>query len=78
MSALFPETLVAGLTGNEVEFAKKLVAKMLELERSVLLLRDRKSEMLKEEYWQQLEILLVDLARTTRQFRSFTANKTSD
>ena len=78
LSALFPETLVAGLTGNEVEFVKKLAAKMLELERSVLLLRDRKSEMLKEAYWQQLEILLVDLARTTRQFRSFTAKKTSD
>lgn len=76
LSALLPERLAARLSSHELESAKKLVAKMLELERTVLLLRNRKSEMLKEEYWQQLEILLVDLARTTRQFRSFTAKKT--
>ena len=78
LTALLPETLIAQLTSREVEIAKKLMARMLELERSVLLLRNRKSEMLKAEYWQQLEILLIDLARTTRQFRLFNAKKTWD
>ena len=41
---------------------------MQDLERSVFILRGRKAEFLEDDYWQQLEVLLVDLARATGQF----------
>ncbi|MGI9250687.1 MAG: hypothetical protein ACR2PR_05780 [Pseudohongiellaceae bacterium] len=48
--------------------ALTLKAKMQELERDVFILRSRKSEFLEADYWQQMETLLVNLARTTNQF----------
>ena len=78
LTTFLPVMQAAKLTNEDGNIARNLMAKMLELERSVLLLRNRKSEMLKEEYWQQLEILLIALARATRQFRSFNAKKTWD
>lgn len=55
--------------GEESETARLLMAQMLDLERSVLLLRSRKTEMLAKDYKQQLEPLLIALARTTRKLR---------
>lgn len=47
---------------------RRLRTRMQELEREVVLLRGRKSDYLESEYWQRMETLLVDLARTTRRF----------
>ena len=61
------DTLVddtAGLSPGALE----LKGRMQELERSVFILRGRKAEYLEADYWQQMEQLLVDLARTTGQF----------
>jgi len=41
---------------------------MQSLEREVLLLRGRKAEFLEDDYWMRLEVLLMDLARTTEDF----------
>ena len=48
--------------------AVELKGRMQEIERSVFILRGRKAEFLEADYWQQLQELLVDLARTTGQF----------
>lgn len=48
--------------------AAVLAARMEALEREVFLLRGRKGEFLEDEYWQQMQVLLVDLAQTTEQF----------
>ena len=47
-----------------------LKSRMQDLERSVIMLRARKAEYLEAEYWQQMEDLLVDLARSTARFNS--------
>jgi hypothetical protein len=41
---------------------------MQRIERSVFILRGRKADFLEADYWQQMEELLVDLARTTGRF----------
>ncbi len=56
--------------GPASEALRRLTAEAQELERSVVLLRNRKSEMAEKDYWQQMEPLLIDLARTTRQLKS--------
>ena len=53
-----------GMSARAVE----LKGRMQEIERSVFILRGRKAEFLEADYWQQLQELLVDLARTTGQF----------
>lgn len=55
--------------GVDAERVRQLTAKIRELERSVFLLRNRKSEMLPEVYQSELETLLIDLARTSRKLR---------
>ena len=45
-----------------------LKRRMQTLERSVLLLRGRKADYLEDDYWTQLETLLIDLAKTTEEF----------
>ena len=45
-----------------------LKRRMESLEREVLLLRGRKAEFLEDDYWMRLEVLLMDLARTTEDF----------
>lgn len=66
---LLTQTLPKNLPRTVAKKIKALTAKMLELERSVLLLRNEKAERLETEYRQQLEVLLIELARTTRQLR---------
>ena len=61
------DTLEDDTTGLSAQ-ALALKSRMQELERSVFILRSRKAEYLEADYWQQMEGLLVDLARTTGQF----------
>ena len=57
----------AGETGlSAIRLALK--RRMQTLERSVLLLRGRKADYLEDDYWTQLETLLIDLAKTTEEF----------
>ncbi|MEX0964139.1 MAG: hypothetical protein WDZ52_08905 [Pseudohongiellaceae bacterium] len=56
-----------GLTAEAI----RLKSRMQELERSVFILRGRKAEFLAADYWQQMEVLLVDLARATGQFNDY-------
>lgn len=53
-------------TGSVVSM--DLRTKMYRLERTIILLRNRKLEFEEDDYYQQLESLLIDLARTTRAF----------
>ncbi len=50
------------------EEAIRLKSRMQDLERSVFILRGRRAEFLEADYWQQMEVLLIDLARATGQF----------
>jgi hypothetical protein len=61
------DNLVDDTVGLSAE-AIRLKSSMQDLERSVFILRGRKAEFLEDDYWQQLEVLLVDLARATGQF----------
>jgi hypothetical protein len=56
-------------TTGEPGVRRALHAKIRELERSVFLLRHRKAEMPGEAYRQDMERLLIELARTSRQLR---------
>lgn len=60
-------------SGAASETLRRLTAEAQKLERAVVLLRNRKSEMSEKDYWQQMEPLLIDLARTTRQLKSLRA-----
>lgn len=48
--------------------APAMLAEIQSLERQVILLRNRKRNYLEEEYWRQMERLLIDLARTTEAY----------
>ena len=61
------DNLVDSTAGLSAE-AIQLKSRLQDLERSVFILRGRKVEFLEEDYWQQMEELLVDLARATAQF----------
>lgn len=52
--------------------ARQLKGRMQELERSVFILRSSKADYLEADYWQQMEQLLIELARTTGQFNAQT------
>ena len=56
---------VANGTENLSGEALELKTRMQQLERSVFILRGRKSDYLEQDYWRRMEELLVDLARTT-------------
>jgi len=63
------DNLVDDTAGLSAE-AIGLKSSMQDLERSVFILRGRKVEFLEADYWQQMEELLVDLARGTEQFNA--------
>ncbi len=50
--------------------ARQFKSQMQELERSVFILRGRKTDYLEADYWQQMEQLLIELARTTEQYHA--------
>lgn len=54
----------AGLSAEAIH----LKSRMQDMERSVFILRGRKAEFLEDDYWRQMEALLVGLARATAQF----------
>ncbi|MCB1670100.1 MAG: caspase family protein [Pseudomonadales bacterium] len=54
--------------------ALALKAQVQELEREVFLLRGRKADFLADDYWAQMEQLLIDLARTTGQYHEYLEN----
>jgi hypothetical protein len=55
--------------GVDVLLVNNLTAKIRELERSVFLLRSRKAELPKAAYQEQMETLLIEIARTSRKLR---------
>lgn len=63
----FIDTLVDTNEGLS-EAAVRLKSRMQQIERSVFILRGRKADFLEADYWQQMEEMLVDLARTTGRF----------
>ena len=52
-----------------------LKARMQELERSVIILRGRKADYLEADYWQQMEGLLIDLARVAGEFDALSSGE---
>ncbi len=60
--------------GNLPPEALALKARVQELERQVFLLRGRKADFLEDDYWTQMETLLIDLARTTGQYHELLQN----
>ena len=75
LTASSPE-IMAG--GPETEALRKLTARTQELERAVFLLRNQKADLATEEYWQKMESLLIDLARTTRELKTLRIGLRSD
>ena len=71
LATFLPEAVVEG---PAFETLRKLTARVRALERSIMLLRNQKSEMSDQDYRQQLETLLIDLARTSRRMRFLRAN----
>ena len=71
LARFLPQT-VAG--GPAFETVRKLTARVRALERSIILLRHQKTEMSDRDYWQQMEPLLIDLARSSRRMRNLRAD----
>ena len=67
----FLDTAAADLADLGGE-ALELKSRMQRLERSVFILRGRKADFLEQDYWRQLEELLVELARATVRFNGLT------
>jgi hypothetical protein len=61
------DNLVDDTLGLSAE-AIQLKSRLQDIERAVFILRARKADFLEADYWQQMEVLLVDLARATGQF----------
>jgi hypothetical protein len=71
LAAWIPEA-VAG--GPAYESLRELTARVQALERSVILLRNQKTKMSDNDYWQQMETLLIDLARSTHRLKFLRAD----
>ena len=71
LAAFIPEEVAGGPVS---ETLRELTARVQALERSVILLRNKKTEMSDSDYWQQLETLLIDLARSSRRLKFFRAD----
>ncbi len=72
------DTLAASLPeameGQASESRRALAAKAQTLERTVVLLRNQKAELTADEYQQQMETLLIELARTMQQLKRVRAD----
>ena len=71
LAAFLPEAVADGPAS---ETLRKLTARVQALERYVILLRNQKAEMSDKDYWQQLEPLLIDLARSSRRLKFMRAD----
>ncbi|UCD81776.1 MAG: caspase family protein [Desulfobacterales bacterium] len=70
LSAFLPDAIAAGPGSDTL---RELTAKAQVLERSVMLLRNQKAEVSAKDYWQQMEPLLIELARTNRRLKTLQA-----
>jgi len=72
------DTLTASLpeavAGQASKILRALTAKTQALERTVVLLRNQKAELTADEYQQQMETLLIELARTMQQLKRVRAD----
>jgi len=57
---------------EDITIIGDLTAQVRELERSVFLLRNRKAELPGESYQKEMEVLLIELARTSRKLKNMT------
>ncbi len=71
LATLLPEAVAEG---PAFETLRKLAAQVRALERSIILLKHQKTVMPEADYWQQLEPLLIDLARSSRRMRNLRAD----
>ena len=71
LAAFIPQAVAGGPVS---ETLRELTARVHALERSVILLRNQKTEMSDGDYWQQMESLLIDLARSSRRLKFFRAD----
>jgi hypothetical protein len=67
LATLLPEVVAES---PALETLRKLAAQVRALERSIILLKHQKTVMPEADYWQQLEPLLIDLARSSRRMRN--------
>ena len=67
LATFLPQTVPGG---PAFETLRNLIARVRALERSIILLRHQKTEMSDRDYWQQMETLLIDLARSSRRMRN--------
>ena len=67
LATFLPQPVTGGPT---FETLRNLTARVRALERSIILLRHQKTEMADRDYWQQMETLLIDLARSSRRIRN--------
>ncbi len=59
-------------SANLSSAALTLKSRMQDIERAIFILRGRKAEFIEADYWEQMEVLLLDLAKTTGQFNEQT------
>jgi hypothetical protein len=71
LTTLLPQAIAAGPALSSL---RNLTARVRALERSIILLRHQKTEMSDRDYWQQMEPLLIDLARSSRRMRNLRAD----
>ena len=71
LATFLPQPVTGGPT---FETLRNLTARVRALERSIILLRHQKTEMADRDYWQQMETLLIDLARSSRRMRNLRAD----
>jgi len=71
LATFLPQTIVGG---PAFETLRNLTARVRALERSIVLMRHQKTEMSNRDYWQQMEPLLIDLARSSRRMRNLRAD----
>ena len=71
LTTLLPQAIAAGPALSSL---RNLTARVRALERSIILLRHQKTEMSDRDYWQQMEPLLIDLARSSRRIRNLRAD----
>jgi hypothetical protein len=73
LDSLSASSLAGIPEGTPSRAIRELTIKMHGIERSILLLRNRKADMRQEEYKRQMESLLIELARTNRKVKALKA-----
>ena len=71
LAAFLPQAIA---DGPAFEILRNLSARVRALERSIILLRHQKTDMSDQDYWQQMETLLIDIARSNRRMKNLRAD----